>query len=32
VDHFHLPLAVALALIIAESLTGTRRKHFSATS
>jgi Ca-activated chloride channel family protein len=28
VDHFHLPLAVALALIIAESLTGTRRKHF----
>jgi Ca-activated chloride channel homolog len=32
VDHFHLPLAVALALIIAESLTGTRRKHFPATS
>jgi Ca-activated chloride channel family protein len=28
VDHFYLPLAVALALIIAESLTGTRRKHF----
>ena len=32
VDHFYLPLAVALALIIAESLTGTRRKHFPATS
>ncbi len=29
-DHFHLPLAVALALIIAESLTGTRRKKFPA--
>ena len=28
VDHFHLPLAVALAFIIIESLTGTRRKHF----
>ena len=26
VDHFYLPLAVALTLIIAESLTGTRRK------
>jgi Ca-activated chloride channel homolog len=26
VDHFYLPLAVALALIIVESLTGTRRK------
>jgi len=32
VEHFHLPLAVALALIVAESLTGTRRKHFPATS
>ena len=32
VEHFHLPLAVALTLIIAESLTGTRRKHFPATS
>ena len=29
VDHFYLPLAVALALVIAESLTGTRRKHFT---
>ena len=28
VDHFHLPLTVALAFIIIESLTGTRRKHF----
>ena len=26
VDHFQLPLAVALVLIIAESLTGTRRR------
>jgi Ca-activated chloride channel homolog len=32
VEHFYLPLAIALALIIAESLTGTRRKHFPATS
>jgi Ca-activated chloride channel homolog len=32
VEHFHLPLAVALALIVAESLTGTRRKIFPATS
>ncbi len=32
VDHFYLPLAIALALIIVESLTGTRRKQFSATS
>ena len=32
VDHFHLPLAVALAFIIVESLTGTRRKPFPATS
>lgn len=32
VEHFHLPLAVALALIVAESLIGTRRKHFPATS
>jgi len=31
-DHFHLPLAIALALVIAESLTGTRRKKFPATS
>ena len=31
VDHFHLPLAVALALIIIESLTGTRRKKFPET-
>ena len=26
VDHFHLPLAIALALVIVESLTGTRRR------
>ncbi|HEX5399914.1 MAG TPA: VWA domain-containing protein [Verrucomicrobiae bacterium] len=26
VDHFYLPLAVALTLIVVESLTGTRRK------
>lgn len=26
VDHFYLPLAIALALIIVESLTGTRRR------
>jgi Ca-activated chloride channel homolog len=32
VEHFYLPLAIALALIIAESLTDTRRKHFPATS
>ena len=32
VDHFYPPLAVALALIIAESLTGTRRKYFPAAS
>jgi Ca-activated chloride channel family protein len=32
VEHFHLLLAVALALIVAESLTGTRRKTFPATS
>ncbi len=32
VDHFHLPLAVALVLIIAESLTGTRRKHFAEST
>ena len=32
VEHFHLPLAIALALIITESLTGTRRKKFAATS
>ena len=32
VDHFHLPLAIALVLIIAESLAGTRRKYFTATS
>ena len=32
VDHFHLPLAVALALIVAESLTGTRQKKFPATT
>ena len=32
VDHFHLPLAIALALIIVEALAGTRRKHFPATS
>ena len=25
-DHFHLPLAIALALVIAESLIGTRRR------
>jgi len=31
VERFHLPLAVALALIIAESITGTRRKKFPAT-
>jgi Ca-activated chloride channel family protein len=30
-DHFQLPLAVALALIIAESLMGTRRKEFPAS-
>lgn len=32
VEHFHPPLAIALALIIAESLTGTRRRNFPATS
>ena len=32
VDHFYLPLAVALVLIIAESLTGTRRKRFPSTA
>ena len=32
VEHFHLPLAIALALVVAESLTGTRRKIFPATS
>jgi Ca-activated chloride channel family protein len=32
VEHFHLPLGVTLALIIVESLTGTRRKNFPATS
>ena len=26
VDHFHLPLAIALSLVIVESLTGTRRR------
>jgi Ca-activated chloride channel family protein len=28
VDHFYLPLAVALTLLVVESLIGTRRKHF----
>jgi Ca-activated chloride channel homolog len=31
VDRFYLPLAVALAFIIIESLTGTRRKKFPET-
>ena len=31
VDHFHLPLAIALALVIIESLTGTRREKFPAS-
>ena len=31
VDHFYLPLAVALALLVAESLIGTRRKTCSGT-
>ena len=32
VDHFHLPLAIALALIIVESLIGMRRRYFPTTS
>ena len=32
VEHFHLPLAVALAFIVAESLIGTRRRNFPATA
>jgi Ca-activated chloride channel family protein len=31
VDRFYLPLALALALLVAESLLGTRRKQFPAT-
>jgi Ca-activated chloride channel family protein len=31
VDHFHWFIAALLALLVAESLTGTRRKHFPAT-
>ena len=30
VDRFYLPTAAALALLVAESLIGTRRKHFPA--
>lgn len=32
VDHFHLPIALALALIVAESLISTRRKQTSQIS
>lgn len=32
VDHFHLPVAILLALLVAESLTGTRRKNPPAKS
>lgn len=32
VDHFHPPIALALALIVAESLIGTRRKQTSQIS
>jgi hypothetical protein len=32
VDHFYWPLAVALVLLVAEPLIGTRRKQFPASS
>ena len=31
VDHFYVPLTVALALLVIEPLLGTRRKHITAT-
>ena len=32
VERFYLPIAIALALVVAESLIGTRRKRISATA